>query len=130
MSTADELSEVGRAVEEILAKYPMARNSDFYLGWIYLREYLKVPLPQISVEEVQKIGGKFETCRRQRQKIQNDYHKYPPTDPEVIQRRSQREEDFRDWFGRHPQEVWQGQSDKPKPQPKQWNWRTGKWELI
>ena len=34
-------------VEHLLAKYPEAKNNDFYLQWVWLKEIMKFDLPDI-----------------------------------------------------------------------------------
>ena len=63
-------------VEHLLEHYPMARENDFYLQYLWLKTFGKVELPHIEYKKIQKLGGALETIRRVRQKIQNEDHKF------------------------------------------------------
>ena len=76
-------------VRWILANYPNARNSDFYLIILYIRKFvpeLARYISYIPYDVVKKYDGIFESIRRARQKIQ-EQGEYLPTDPAVLKRR-------------------------------------------
>lgn len=81
-------------VEYLLEHYPATRNNDFYLQWLYMKYVLKLPMPYLDWQTMEDHSGKLETVRRTRQKIQNKYHKFPPTDP-VVKARREREKRIR-----------------------------------
>ena len=97
------LKKVKQRVEALLAKYPYTRNDDVYLillyWWIYhpeFRKYLKRFIPP----DVAKKLTPPESIRRARAYIQNVEHKYLPTDPKVRRKRRQKEETWREAFGK------------------------------
>ena len=103
MSYPDFKAEMKKAymiVDKILEEYPIARDSDFALTWIVLRKHFpSLRLPALPDEVLLSMAGTITTLRRQRQVIQNENHRYPPTDPKIMRRRKQRAENFRTWFG-------------------------------
>ena len=100
MGIEEQFKTIKERVEWILKNYPEARNNDFYLYLLYLRnferelsKYIKyIPFGLI------KSATPFESVRRARQLIQNTEGKYPPTDPEVIRRRRIKEKAMRKMF--------------------------------
>lgn len=88
-------------ISRILLRCPEARNSDLLLIWIYFKENLGLNMPPLGSTDLELIEGKMETIRRMRQHIQNDLRRFPPTKPEIMRRRRQKEEDYREWFGSH-----------------------------
>jgi len=86
---AEKLRTIKERVEYILKNYPETRNDDMYLWLIYVRlfdpelsKYIKF-IPY----NILKKAPKLETIVRVRRKIQNEEHKYLPTDPKVLKRR-------------------------------------------
>lgn len=94
---ANKLKTVKERVEFVLRNYPETRNDDFYLWLIYVRLFCKELAKYISYipYEVLKKAPKFETIRRVRQKIQNEEHKYLPTNPKVLKKRRLLEKTWR-----------------------------------
>lgn len=84
-----KLKTVKERVEYVLRNYPESRNDDFYLWLIYVRLFCKELAKYIDFipYNVLKKAPKFETIRRVRQKIQNEEHRYLPTDPKVLRKR-------------------------------------------
>jgi hypothetical protein len=56
-----------------------------------LEDYISYIPSKMIVE----LSGKTGTVTRARRKIQHDYRKYLPTDPDVLRKRKLREEDFK-----------------------------------
>lgn len=90
------LETVQERVESILSEEEYARNNDFYLIILDLKRYHYVKcyghgddkghelwIRPKDLENVKSV----ETIRRCRQKIQNKYHKFMPTDPQIRKRR-------------------------------------------
>lgn len=96
-----QLDEGLEAVKAILEANPETRNSDVLLTWIYFKRVLGVQMPALTLAQLTSLEGKTETVRRLRAHIQNDLHEYPPTRPEVMKKRRQKEADFTEWFGQH-----------------------------
>ena len=95
-----EMKRAYEMVDQVLEDFPIARNSDFALAWIVLRKHFPaLNLPNLPDEILLKMAGTITTLRRQRQVIQNDNHRYPPTDLNIMKRRKQRAEHYRRWFG-------------------------------
>tara|TARA_B100001013_G_scaffold133753_1_gene78415 strand:+ start:1459 stop:1779 length:321 start_codon:yes stop_codon:yes gene_type:complete len=83
-------------VEHLLAKYPEAKNNDFYLQWVWLKEIMKFDLPDIPSRQSRDLAGKMCSIRRARQKIQGN-GKFLPTDKDILDRR-------RKWRNASPKE--------------------------
>ena len=79
----DDISVKDR-VEELLSQDERARNDDVYLIFLYWRTFQGLNLDPIEASTVLRHT---ETIRRCRQSIQEE-GLYPPTDPEVIEKRS------------------------------------------
>ena len=93
----EELLKVKEQVSTLLERYPGTRDNDFYLQWLWLKNYGGLPsLPYLEWEKIRDLSGKLESVRRVRQKIQHNEGKFPPTDPEVEKRRMRRERKFRE----------------------------------
>ena len=73
-------------VEYLLSKYPEAKNNDFYLQWLWLKEIESISLPDIPWRKFQELAGKMGSVRRARQKIQGQ-GKFLPTDKVILDRR-------------------------------------------
>src|SRR5579875_225987 len=72
----------------LLERYPAARNNDFYLQLLWLKQFGGiVELPWIDWEKIKANSGKLESVRRVRQKIQNEMGLFQPTDPVIKARR-------------------------------------------
>jgi len=93
----EELVKIKQQVEHLLEKHPDARNNDFYLSVLWLREFggLSQYISFIPYDLIRSLSGKTESVSRARRKIQNEDHRYLPTDPKVLAKRRQREEDYR-----------------------------------
>jgi hypothetical protein len=76
--------------EYLLAKFPGARDNDFYLQYMWLKMFggIRQPLPFLDWEDITKIGGQLESIRRVRQKIQNVDLKYLPSEKVLEKRRA------------------------------------------
>jgi hypothetical protein len=83
----EELKLVKGRVDWILQNYPSSRNSDFILTLIYYRQFHSLPFPYLEYEAIKELPT-MESIRRVRQKIQNEEHRWLPTDETVIRRRS------------------------------------------
>ena len=46
-------------VEYLLSKYPEAKNNDFYLQWLWLKEIESISLPDIPWRKFQELAGKM-----------------------------------------------------------------------
>src|SRR5579875_2115119 len=68
----EELKKTKDQVLYLLERYPAARNNDFYLQLLWLKQFGGiVELPWIDWEKIKANSGKLESVRRVRQKIQN-----------------------------------------------------------
>lgn len=90
MDTVTEVKKVSTIVRLLLEKDERCRNDDKWLTYRVMRHFTKIYIP---FEDFKKMPA-FETVKRCRAKIQNKEHLYLPTDPKVIQRRMQREQDM------------------------------------
>lgn len=70
---------VFQEVERILAEDPRARNDDKYLTFLVMRQYTNI---YINYKDFEKIPH-FNTITRARQKIQNTYNKFRPTNSKI-----------------------------------------------
>lgn len=100
MTINSELTRTREAVIQILKEYPNTRNNDFYLQILYLKIVEGLPLPWIDYETIRHLGGKMESIRRVRAKIQNEEGLFPPTDPKVVHKRRNKEAKMRDYFAK------------------------------
>jgi len=84
----DRLKTWKERVEWVLARFPQARNDDFYLWLLCVRFFAPEASKYIRYipYRVFKKFPHFETVRRVRQKLQAT-GKYLPTDPKVLKRR-------------------------------------------
>jgi len=95
--TGKERAElIRKAVEDILERYPSARNSDLYLTILVLRYCTRLGryIGMIPFEEIREYEGVLEAIRRTRQKL-NEKGLYLPTDPNVLERRKRKAEKMR-----------------------------------
>lgn len=90
-----ELTHRKDQVTYLLEKYPQARNHDFLLQWTWLQIFGKFKIPQVQWEVICKFSGALEGVRRARQKIQNEEHRFLPTDPKIREMRRRRSEAYR-----------------------------------
>ncbi len=96
-----ELTRAQDQVMLLLSRYPDARNNDFYLQLLWLKTFGGIKaLPFIEWPKIKELSGRLESVRRMRQKVQNEMGLYPPTDPEILKRRQERQERFRQLLGR------------------------------
>jgi hypothetical protein len=77
---------VNEQVRFILARYPEAKENDFYLTIMYLRLFCKIRVPYIEWREMNRLAGRLDVVRRNRQKIQNEKHDYEASQKVKIQR--------------------------------------------
>ena len=89
------LQTVKAQVQELLERYPETRNDDFYLSYLWLKYYQKLPLPFLPFRDITGVGGRLESVRRTRQIIQNEEHRFLPTDPRVLESRRNKAEIYR-----------------------------------
>ena len=73
-------------VEYLLSKYPEAKNNDFYLQWVWLKDIEGLDLPEMQWRKFQQLSGKMGSIRRARQKVQS-MGKHLPSDEKILQRR-------------------------------------------
>ena len=73
-------------VEYLLEKYPDAKNNDFYLQWVWLKEIENLKLPEMPWRKFEQLAGKMGSIRRARQKVQST-GKYLPSDKKIFERR-------------------------------------------
>ena len=73
-------------VEYLLSKYPEAKNNDFYLQWVWLKDIEGLELPDMPWQRFQQLAGKMGSIRRARQKVQS-MGKHLPSDEKILQRR-------------------------------------------
>jgi len=86
-----QLDTVKNRIAELLETHEHLRNDDIELIFVYWRQY-----DDFDVEQPDKPITSPETIRRARQKLQAEGY-FRATDPKVIRRRRQREEEIRDW---------------------------------
>lgn len=92
-SALEQFKSIRDAVKSLLDRFPDCRNDDDLLAWYFMRYTQGIELPW---EDFQKIKSlKLETVRRCRQFIQNDEGLYPPTDPQVLEKRRAKQKSFR-----------------------------------
>ncbi len=98
----NSLETVEGNVRKILEKYPETRNNDLLLILCYLRYVVHLKcygsekphrlwIQDKDVNSIKSLDG----IKRVRQKIQNEYHKFMPTDPEIRKRRKISEDIFK-----------------------------------
>jgi len=76
-------------VEYLLRKYPQTRDNDFYLQYMWMKTFGRMNnLPFIDWNVIKDISGTLETISRVRRKIQNEDHRYLPS--EEVQRQRDR----------------------------------------
>src|SRR5579883_2802336 len=84
----EELKKTKDQVLYLLERYPAARNNDFYLQLLWLKQFGGiVELPWIDWEKIKANSGKLESVRRVRQKIQKEMGLFQPADPGIEARR-------------------------------------------
>ena len=94
--TVKNLQGIESTVENVLRKYPPARNSDLRLMFYIWKKKQRLDLNNWNnFKEI----AKPETIRRSRQKIQNTKGKYPPTDFEIANKRNIKAEKLRKFYG-------------------------------
>src|SRR5579875_3345168 len=86
----EELKKTKDQVLYLLERYPAARNNDFYLQLLWLKQCGGVvALPWIDWEKIKANSGKLESVRRVRQKIENEMGLFQPTGPVIKARREE-----------------------------------------
>ena len=92
-----QLTQRKQQVEYLLEKYPNTRNNDFYLQLLWLKNFGGLSeIPYISWHKIKDIGGKLESVRRVRQKIQNEDGNFLPTNPRILKLRQRKQERWRE----------------------------------
>ena len=96
METKEEIQTVKAIVEDLLEKDPKTRNSDKWLTYLVFEEIAKQNGKTIYIPfDLFSKFPAFETVKRVRAKIQNEEKRYLPTDPEVLEKRQGRQEEFK-----------------------------------
>jgi len=106
--TGKERAElIRKAVEDILERYPSARNNDFYLTILVLRYCTRLGkyIGVIPYELISEYDGILEAIRRTRQKL-NEEGLYLPTDPSILERRKKKSEKMRRTVSQAPNMEW------------------------
>jgi hypothetical protein len=85
-SVLAQYKTVNEQVRFILARYPEAKENDFYLTVMYLRLFCKIRVPYVEWSEMNRLAGRLDVVRRNRQKIQNEEHDYEASQKVKIQR--------------------------------------------
>lgn len=93
MSLSGEIEIVYNQVNEIMRQKEEARNNDNWL-WYWIIKTYHYPGLYFPFEILNNMPT-FETCRRIRQKIQNEEKRYMPTNPEIFQKRRLRQDEMR-----------------------------------
>lgn len=94
-----QLQETEEKVCWLLAKDERLRNSDLYLITEYWRQVDDIRAVILPLHEVHhNMLAMPNTITRVRRHLQNDLGLWPPTDPEVIQKRAIKEQVIRDWI--------------------------------
>jgi len=91
MTTELEIKKVKEIVEELLSQELRCRNDDKWLTYKVLRKFTNIYIP---FQDFEKMPS-YETVSRVRRYIQNTEGKFPPTDPDVINKRQHRQEVFK-----------------------------------
>lgn len=97
-----ELKTYKQKVAYVLHHHEEARNSDvklfeYYVGLFHPDALIEAHDDTLGVSfDAMEFLPAFETLRRSRQIIQNDNGEYLPTDPKVIERRGNRERNYRE----------------------------------
>jgi len=94
----EELESTEEKVIWLLNKYENLRNNDKLLIFAFWLHENKVSFD--LDESIIKSLASPETIRRVRQKIQNEYNLYLPTDQEILESRDICEEAVKDWTRR------------------------------
>jgi hypothetical protein len=84
-------------VEDILNRIPETRNSDKKLTWAVWRYFYSIGM-QITEEQFMDLPSQ-DSVKRIRAKLQNDDHRYLPTNLEIALKRGFKEEEWREWLG-------------------------------
>ena len=94
-----KLNGTSELVFEVLRDYPKARNDDCYLLYKVYQKMDRQAMDQLPYGLWQRIYslGATESITRARRKIQNTYGFYPPTDPQVQERRQIAQMAFHHW---------------------------------
>src|SRR5579875_1839813 len=93
----EELKKTKDQVLYLLERYPAARNNDFYLQLLWLKQFGgKVELPWKDWEKIKANSGKLESVRRVRQKIQNEIGLFQQTDLVIKARRDKQRKMWRE----------------------------------
>lgn len=89
-----DIDKIKDLVEEVLEEDTHARNSDL---WLIIQIWQKKQKIKcfIPFEELPNLASP-ETITRCRRKL-NEEGKYLPTNPQVLERRGIRQEEFREW---------------------------------
>jgi hypothetical protein len=93
----------------ILSQQEQSRNSDIILTQhIWYNYYQKYLFKSVDDRWSVRIGDLFnlpsqDNIKRIRAKIQNEEHKYLPTDPEIRKKRQIKEEEWRRYLGYNPE---------------------------
>lgn len=95
MDVEKEFSNAEEKVRHVLRNYEQARNNDDFLIW-----YIKRHLEDNNLNRFSEYSSSTnsETIRRNRAKVQNDDGDLLPTDPEVIEKRIEKEQKVRQYF--------------------------------
>jgi hypothetical protein len=94
-------------VEKVLREHEEARNNDFYLVYLCLKELLKpkgIYLPYIPYKYLKEFSGITETITRARRAL-NEQGLYLPTDPEVVQKRRRKQNVLKNYFGKQGEQL-------------------------
>lgn len=95
-------------IEQMLSEYPETRNSDLRLTqavwWRFYNQYIEIIEGKyyISLPNLFNVPSQ-DDIKRIRAKIQNDEHKYLPTNWEVAKLRHWKEEEYRKFLGYNPE---------------------------
>lgn len=94
-------------VERILEGYPETRNSDTLLTSQLWKVFHRNALLTkdginfyIKVEDISKLPRE-DHIKRYRARIQNQEHRFPPTDPEILKKRQHLEGEWHNEFSNH-----------------------------
>lgn len=103
-------------VRHILANHPKTRDSDItltqYIWWAFHRDSLKQEGAEIyvNVNHLHNLPRE-DNIKRIRARIQNEEHKYPPTNIQVAKQRKWNEQQWRDALGYRNKDVEQQEKD-------------------
>lgn len=103
-----KLKDLKVKIEAVLSEYPETRNDDKLLTraiwWKYYNQYIEVINGRyyLNLANIFNVPSQ-DDIKRLRARIQNEDHKYLPTNFEVAKQRKWKEEAYRKYLGFNPE---------------------------